>query len=250
MRCGTGAVHHALGSHPGIHASDRKEIRFFDVRYGNGEAWYRRHFPTDTQARALEEQTGRSLPIGESTPAYVFHPAVPARLKRMVPDARLVVLVREPVARAVSHYHLAVRKRWEDLSFEEAIEREPERLAGVEERQLADPEFRSAAHRHLSYVLAWPLRTAARALAGAVSRGADPGPEERGPLRRTGPRARRDLRVHRGAAAAGSAARVGDPQPEDQRSRRRPCPARGALRRAECTALRAPRPRSRLVSRR
>ena len=175
MRCGTGAVHRALGSHPGIHASDRKEIRFFDVRYGNGEAWYRRHFPTDTQARALEEQTGHPLPIGESTPAYVFHPAVPARLRRMVPGARLVVLVREPVARAVSHYHLAVRKRWEDLELrggDRARAGASRRRRGAAARRPGVPQ-RGAPAPELR--LPWPVRTAARALAGAVSRGADPG---------------------------------------------------------------------------
>jgi sulfotransferase family protein len=144
MRCGTGSLHRALRRHPDVHASPRKEIRFFDLRFAKGEAWYRRHFPTEHEARAHEETFGRRLLIGESTPGYLFHPLAPARLKEMLPDAKLVVLVRDPIARAVSHYRLARRKRWEALSLEEALDREPERLAGTEDW--------SVAHRRQSYV--------------------------------------------------------------------------------------------------
>jgi Sulfotransferase domain len=152
MRCGTGSVHRALGRHPDVHASGRKEVRFFNLRFAKGEAWYRRHFPTEREARAHLDAFGRPLLIGESTPDYLFHPCAPPRMKEMLPDARLIVLVRDPVARAVSHYHLARRKRWEELSLEHALDREPERLAGVEERLLADPGYRSFAHRRQSYV--------------------------------------------------------------------------------------------------
>ena len=152
MRCGTGAVHRALGSHPGIHASDRKEIRFFDVRYGNGEAWYRRHFPTDTQARPLEEQTAALCRSASRRRPTCSTRRCPPASSAWCPARGSSSSSGNPSHGRSPTDHLAVRKRWEDLSFEEAIEREPERLAGVEERQLADPEFRSAAHRHLSYV--------------------------------------------------------------------------------------------------
>jgi hypothetical protein len=62
------------------------------------------------------------------------------------------VLLRDPVARAWSHYWHERTRGYEWRSPEAAFEREPLRLAGEEERLLADPAYRSHAHRHFSYL--------------------------------------------------------------------------------------------------
>jgi hypothetical protein len=69
-----------------------------------------------------------------------------------VPDARLIVLLRDPVARALSHYHHEVALGMEPLSFEEALDAEPERLDGEERRIVQFPGYISVAHQHHSYV--------------------------------------------------------------------------------------------------
>jgi hypothetical protein len=70
----------------------------------------------------------------------------------VVPQARLVVLLRNPVDRAYSHFKERKRNGVEPLTFEEAIDREPERLAGELNRMRRDPGYVSVAHEHHSYV--------------------------------------------------------------------------------------------------
>ena len=66
-------------------------------------------------------------------------------MRGLVPEAKLIVLVRNPVDRAFSHYQHEVALGREPLSFEEALEAEDERLRGEEEHMLADPRYFSHA---------------------------------------------------------------------------------------------------------
>jgi len=77
---------------------------------------------------------------------------VPERVRALVPDARLVVLLRDPVARALSHYHHEVALGMEPLTFKAALEAEPERLDGEERRLVQFPGYVSVAHQHHSYL--------------------------------------------------------------------------------------------------
>jgi hypothetical protein len=102
----------------------------------------------------LESQAGRvngHVLTGEGSPYYLFHPHAPARIAHVAPKARLIVMLRNPVERAYSHYRHMVRKKVESLSFEEAIAKEKERLDGEVERMLADPTYFSYNHVHFSY---------------------------------------------------------------------------------------------------
>jgi hypothetical protein len=65
--------------------------------------------------------TAGKLVSGEATPYYIFHPLVPDRVYKLFPNVKLIVLLRNPVDRAWSHYHHEVRGGFEQLSFEEAI---------------------------------------------------------------------------------------------------------------------------------
>jgi hypothetical protein len=89
---------------------------------------------------------------GEATPYYLHHPHAAARAAAVVPDARLIVLLRDPVERAWSHWKEQRRRGFEPLdTFEEALDAEPGRLAGEAERLARDPRARSFAHEHQSY---------------------------------------------------------------------------------------------------
>src|SRR5215212_8193151 len=99
-RCGTTSLHRYLHLHPDIAMSGEKELNFFsfDARWQRGISWYERQFPSGTPVR------------GESSPSYSIYPRspnVPARMARVVPDARLIYLVRDPVERVVSFYRFA-----------------------------------------------------------------------------------------------------------------------------------------------
>ncbi|MEA2558145.1 MAG: hypothetical protein QOG88_1683 [Actinomycetota bacterium] len=147
QRCGTTAVFHELRRHPAVGNPLRKEIHFFDVNHARGERWYRSHFPS------TEEMAGKGARItGEASPSYLFHPDVPGRVQAMLPDARFIVLLRDPVIRAWSQWSLARALHREPLSFEDAVENEPERLIRALERKAADPADKGTEYRRVSYL--------------------------------------------------------------------------------------------------
>jgi hypothetical protein len=111
--------------------------------------WYLTHFPKIKEDNGSPER----VPItGEASPYYLFHPHVPARVRALLPDVRLLVLLRNPVERAYSHYHHEVIRGYETLSFEEAVAQEEERLAGEETKMHLDPRYYSLSHQRYSYL--------------------------------------------------------------------------------------------------
>ena len=133
QKAGTTALYSYLRRHPSITGPSWKEVSYFDRHYARGEAWYRGNFPNKARTRGKL--------VGEASPSYVFHPLAPQRVRELVPEARLVVLVRNPIDRALSHYQHEVALGREPLSFEDALAAEDERLRGEEERLLADPRY-------------------------------------------------------------------------------------------------------------
>ena len=151
QRCGSTSLYDMLCGHPDVMPASHKEPHFFDNNHLRGEEFYRRLFPLRMHVRARERRLGRHVVTGEATTYYLAHPAVPARVRALLPDVRLIAILRDPVDRAYSHYQLSVREGREPLSFEEALAAEPGRLAGEEERLLSDPTYRGVAHRFHSY---------------------------------------------------------------------------------------------------
>jgi hypothetical protein len=129
-----------------------KEVRFFDVHFSRGTGWYRSHFPTSAFAGWARLRHGVDLKVGEASPDYLFAPRAPQRVASILPHAKLLVLLRDPVARAYSHYQKEVARGYERLSFEEAIAAEPERLEREADRLRSDPSYQSYSHEHFSYV--------------------------------------------------------------------------------------------------
>ncbi len=119
QKSGTSFVSSLLRQHPAI-AHARGELHYFDWRFGHGDGWYRAHFPT---AAVREEILGRhgEFAAGENSPNYLFAPHVPARVRRRLPEVSLIVVLRNPVARALAHYHHNIRIGLEHLSFDDAV---------------------------------------------------------------------------------------------------------------------------------
>ena len=141
QKAGTTALYAYLRWHPGITGPSWKEVSFFDRHWWRGEAWYRGQFPL---------RAGERL-VGEASPSYLFHPLASERARLLVPDARLVALLRDPVDRAYSQYQHEVALGRESLSFEDALAAEDERLRGEVERLVADPRAFSRAWWDHSY---------------------------------------------------------------------------------------------------
>jgi hypothetical protein len=113
---GTMYLYHLLTQHPLVEPAVFKEPHFFDLLFKQGVGWYRECFPQPTR------KDGRRTITGEATPGYISHPLVPERVAKVVPQVRLIALLRNPVDRAYSHYQMAVRKSKETRTFEEAAE--------------------------------------------------------------------------------------------------------------------------------
>jgi hypothetical protein len=149
QKSGTTSLWAYLQEHPQVEAPMQKEMSFFDLNYARGTDWYRMHFPL---AAEDEADAGKGTLTGESTAYYMFHPLAAARIAQTVPRAKIILLLRNPVDRAYSHYQLKLRRLQEELSFEDAIDAEAERLAGEEEKIIHDPTYYSLAHDRFSYL--------------------------------------------------------------------------------------------------
>jgi hypothetical protein len=153
QRAGTTSLFRALMSHPMVHAANyHKGVNYFDVNYGRDFSWYRGHFPTSTLLRKRTRGSAGEPITFEASGYYMFHPWAAVRIARHLPDVRIVAMLRDPVERAYSAWKHELARGYETETFECALELEDERLAGQEERMLADPDYQSFSHRHHAYV--------------------------------------------------------------------------------------------------
>ena len=151
QKAGTTALYSYLRDHPAVTGPPWKEVSFFDRHFWRGAAWYRGNFPNKLYLRRMRARTGVEPIVGEASPSYLFHLFAPERAAALVPDARLIALVRNPVERALSHYHHEVAFGREPLPFEQALEQEDARMKGELER-LRDPRYFSHAWWNFTYL--------------------------------------------------------------------------------------------------
>lgn len=111
-----------LSQHPNIGAASEKEIHYFDYSYWRKTEWYRAQFPLKLSKYFFESKNKSIFKTGEATPLYVFHPKAAKRINELIPNAKFIVILRNPIDRAYSHYQHRVRIGLEEKSFEEAIE--------------------------------------------------------------------------------------------------------------------------------
>lgn len=140
MKCGTTSLSNYLSQHPQVGAATTKEIHYFDRRLIRGPNWYRAQFRAEPGQISID-----------ATPYYFFHPLVPQRAAALLPAAKLIVLMREPVGRAYSHYHHIRAEGREPLSFEDAIAAEAERLGDAEEALASGRMSLNDDHRRYAY---------------------------------------------------------------------------------------------------
>jgi Sulfotransferase domain len=152
QKAGTTALYAYLRWHPAITGPSWKEVSFFDRHYARGEAWYRGNFPARPRQWVAGKRSGARPRVGEASPSYLFHPLAPERVAGLLPDVRLIALLRDPVDRALSHYHHEVALGREPLTFEDALDREDERLAGEVDRMKREPSYFSEAWWNYTYL--------------------------------------------------------------------------------------------------
>jgi hypothetical protein len=114
QRAGTTSLFHYLSQHPTIRPPLLKEIHYFDLNPQKSPAWYFAHFPLNR---------GKFI-TGEASPYYLFHPEVPARVAKLLPSVKIIILLRNTIQRAYSNYQHSISLGIEKRSFEEAIQPE------------------------------------------------------------------------------------------------------------------------------
>lgn len=148
QKAGTTSLFEYLAKHPCIKEPSEKELHYFSDagHYRKGLTWYRSQFP-------LQWGAGReSFLTGEATPYYLFHPLTPQRVFEALPLVKNIVMLRNPVDRAFSHYFHEVRENRETRSFEQAIENEPAEMEREEAAMLRDGLYDGYKHRRCSYL--------------------------------------------------------------------------------------------------
>lgn len=127
-----------------------KGVHFFDTNFHRGRRWYRSHFQTVRSRDAHHDRHGASF-TGDASPYYLFHPLAAQRAATVVPDAKLVVLLRDPVERTISHWAEQTRNGTETLTLVDALDRERERLGDSAQLLLDGTIKRNFAHEQQSY---------------------------------------------------------------------------------------------------
>jgi hypothetical protein len=143
QRSGTTSLYNYLIQHPLVAPVLLKEVHFFDLNFDRGLLWYLAHFP---------RLSIKSMITGEASPYYLFHPLVPHRVAQILPNVKLIAVLRNPVDRAFSHYKHERSQGLEPLLWEDAIRKESERIAGEEDKLTQNPAYYSFNHRHYSYL--------------------------------------------------------------------------------------------------
>jgi hypothetical protein len=123
-KAGTTSMYHYLRAHPQVFMPETKELNFFVGNDGwpKGISWYERHFGA----------AGDALAIGEASPNYTKYPlfpGVPERVAKLVPEIRLVYLVRHPIERFRSGYLDEVRRGRQRNPIETTLASNPGYLA-------------------------------------------------------------------------------------------------------------------------
>ncbi len=155
-RGGTTSLFNYLLMHPGVlglfpQLRGRKSTDYFYKERGRGEHWYRSHFHTEAYRKLMALKLGYRPVSGEASPYYQWDPRVAPQVRELNAATKAIVLLRDPVERAWSHYQERVHNGVEPLGFEAALAAEDVRLEGEMEKMLADPDYYSAAHDFYSY---------------------------------------------------------------------------------------------------
>ncbi len=123
LKCGTSTISAYLKAHPQINLVEKEggEFHFFDTqRYQYGKSYYQSHFTELTKIQ------------GEKTPRYIFDQSCHIKMAKVVPQAKLILILRDPVYRAYSHWNHfnfdPTKKNWIARTFEDALKLKPQIL--------------------------------------------------------------------------------------------------------------------------
>lgn len=128
-----------------------KSTHYFFDGGSAGLRYYRSHFHSTPYRKVMEKRCGHPIVCGEASPLYMFDPRVAPQVVEVVPQVKVIMLLRDPVTRAVSHWQERVKEGVETLSFSDALDAEEERTRGERDRMMQDPGYYSEAFDFFTY---------------------------------------------------------------------------------------------------
>jgi len=141
QKAGTTTLYDYLIKHPLILPALKKETKYFDLFHNKSLNWYKAFFPIKS----------KKFITGEATPDYFFYKEIPGRINKILPNVKLIVLLRNPVERAISQYNFNIDRKIENLSFEAAIKEEDKRISANFKIKLKSG-YMSNSYREYSYI--------------------------------------------------------------------------------------------------
>lgn len=155
-KAGTTSLYNYLRVHPQVFMSNPKELKFFvqEMNWSRGLQWYERHF----------DPAGDVVAIGEASTHYTAYPyfgGVPERIAEVLPDVRLIYLVRQPIDRMVSFFLMRIRAGKErERSMEKALLANPRYIDGSRYAMQIEQYLKYFPREHLVILKSEDLRNA------------------------------------------------------------------------------------------
>tara|TARA_B100000745_G_scaffold128395_1_gene83715 strand:+ start:1256 stop:2113 length:858 start_codon:yes stop_codon:yes gene_type:complete len=126
-RCGTTSLYQHLPEHPCISKSPYDNMGFFNDNFHLGVNWYKSFFPTTFTRNKIKSKFGGFLAFDVTT-KYMEEESTANNVYQTKPNMKIIIILRNPVDRAYSQYHLSVRQTAERRSFEDVVEENMNRL--------------------------------------------------------------------------------------------------------------------------
>jgi tetratricopeptide (TPR) repeat protein len=145
IKGGTSSLYNYISTHPQVLPAIQKEVHFFDTHFNKGIDWYLAHFPAIP--------TDKNFLTGEASPNYMYFEKGAKRLFNYFPKTQLIVILRNPIDRVVSHYYMAKRQGQEERTLEEVIAKEQAILKKIENNPKANVKLLEPARGYLSFSL-------------------------------------------------------------------------------------------------
>ena len=139
-RGATTTLHHNLSKNPCLFSASYDETGFFDDNYHLGLNWYRSLFPTKFIKNKTIKNHKKFLSY-EVTPTYIRRPWTAKRIKKTLPNVKLIAILRNPVDRAYSHYNMSISEGNYKNSFEDVVNKNLKELKELSSYDKGSDEY-------------------------------------------------------------------------------------------------------------
>ena len=152
QKCGTTSLYEYMTKHPEIKAAITKQPHYFDANYEKNLVWYKAHFPTKIKKIFNTKILKKQLLTGEASTDYINHPLVPKRIKNIIPNVKIIIILRDPVKRTYSHYQMNKKIGIENQPIMQALKNDLNQFEEREKEVLEKDIFYSDYFKRFQYL--------------------------------------------------------------------------------------------------